>query len=232
MSSVCHFALLPWSSAAPIIRGLEEQGPLYNIRPQPSSKVVALLQVLKQVPEGDKVVIVSDFVKLLELISPCLEAEGYKAVFYTGEQSTKEKTKSLERFRTEKSIDCLLMSLKAGGAGLNITEANHMVIMDLAWNPATESQCLGRVHRIGQTREVFCTRLVVEGTVEDRMREVQSGKRKIEDELLNVLDGDGKDRILDLDQMNFLVGLQKARLRDRPKGTQGEDFLDEEIQKM
>lgn len=185
-----------------------------TFRPAPSSKGVALRQAIEKIPPGSKIIVVSSFVKLLELVRPYLEHAGIKTVMYTAKDSIRKRARALESFKKDEKIQCLLMSIKAGRTGLNLTEANHMIIMDLAWNPATEQQALGRIHRIGQEKEVHCTRLIVQDSVEARLKDLQSGKQRMSDETLGVAGGFKLDfKKLDRTQLRYLFGLDASGRR-------------------
>ena len=104
-----------------------------------------------------------------------------------------------------------MLSLKAGGTGLNLTAANHVVLYDRWWNPAVEDQARDRAWRIGQTRTVICHRLVCPGTVDERVEEVVAGKRRIAD---LVLPARSSLADLDADQLRQALGLRRDALID------------------
>ena len=162
--------------------------------------------------------IASQWVELLDLIKAYLTSTfGAKCVMYTGQQNAAQRHKSLEQFKKEGGADCLLLSITAGGAGLNITQANQLVLMDLAWNSAREQQCIGRLHRFGQKQEVVVTRLIVPDTIDERIIGLQQGKQRLSDETLSHEQDGGikkKDtKKLGLEQWRFLFNLTKSGQR-------------------
>lgn len=204
----------------PDISGPDSEDFDRTFKPQPSSKVVKLRQLIADIPREDKIIVVSGFAKVLELVRPYLERAGFKTEIYTAKYSMKERLRALESFKTDESVKCLLMSSKAGGSGLNITEANHMIFLDLAWNPATEQQCLGRIHRIGQEKPVFCTRLIVENSIEDRMKTLQSDKQKMSDETLGIASGFRLDvKNMGIAQLKYLFGLTDFKRKPVKRNT-------------
>ncbi|HKI05736.1 MAG TPA: C-terminal helicase domain-containing protein [Thermoanaerobaculia bacterium] len=90
----------------------------------------------------------------------------------------------METFQSDPTCQLFLISLKAGGLGLNLTAADYVYLLDPWWNPAVESQAIGRAHRIGQTRPVFASRLVVRDTVEEKILELQKSKRDLADAVI------------------------------------------------
>src|SRR6202011_5658997 len=97
---------------------------------------------------------------------------------------TRDRQTTVERFQTDPSCRLFLISLKAGGLGLNLTAAEYVFLLDPWWNPAVEAQAIDRAHRIGQTRHVFAYRLIARDTVEERVLELQQHKRRLADAIL------------------------------------------------
>jgi SNF2 family DNA or RNA helicase len=97
---------------------------------------------------------------------------------------TQDRRARVERFQTDKKCPVFLISLKAGGLGLNLTAADYVFILDPWWNPAVEQQAIDRAHRIGQTRHVFAYRLICKDTVEQRIAELQQKKKKLADAII------------------------------------------------
>lgn len=132
-----------------------------------SAKLERLMEILPTlIAEGHKVLIFSQFTSMLDLISQALQADGITHVVLTGE--TRDRDAVINRFQTGK-IPVFLLSLKAGGTGLNLVAADTVILYDGWWNPAVEAQAIDRVHRIGQYRPVFVHRLIVTDTVEEKM---------------------------------------------------------------
>jgi SNF2 family DNA or RNA helicase len=119
---------------------------------------------------------------MLDLIDERLAAMEIARVMLTGETPVAKRPAIIERFQTGE-VPVFLISLKAGGTGLNLTAADTVVLYDPWWNPAVEDQAIDRAHRIGQDKPVFVYRLVAEGTVEERMMHLQARKRALADAL-------------------------------------------------
>jgi superfamily II DNA or RNA helicase len=143
-----------------------------------SSKVQALADALvNAAADGHKSLVFSQWTSLLDLIEPVLEQIGIGFLRLDG--STRDRGGVVEAFQTEAGPPVLLISLKAGGTGLNLTAADHVFLCDPWWNPAVEDQAADRAHRIGQERPVMIYRLVATDTVEERILELQQRKRAI-----------------------------------------------------
>jgi SNF2 family DNA or RNA helicase len=129
------------------------------------------------VSDGHKALVFSQWTSLLDLIEPHLKTAGI--AFDRLDGSTANRGEVTERFQGQDGASVLLMSLKAGGTGLNLTAADHVFLMDPWWNPAVEAQAADRAHRIGQERPVMVYRLVSQGTVEERILGLQEKKRAL-----------------------------------------------------
>ena len=141
-----------------------------------SVKLEALSVLLEDCSEPeDKVIVFSQYVQTLKFISDHLGSFAYD--MYTGEQSQEEKDRVLARFRKQPGPRALLMSLRAGGVGLNIQEASTVVLFDRWWNPAVEDQAIQRAHRFGRTRPLHVIRFLVTDTIEDRIEAILKEKR-------------------------------------------------------
>lgn len=142
-----------------------------------TAKLDALIEMLEQqTEEGHKVLVFSQFTSMLELIEARLKESNLQYVKLTGD--TKDRAKPVKEFQ-EGSTPIFLISLKAGGTGLNLTQADVVIHYDPWWNPAVEEQATDRAHRIGQTKKVFVYKLIAKGTIEQRMVEMQERKRAI-----------------------------------------------------
>jgi SNF2 family DNA or RNA helicase len=151
---------------------------------EPSAKLDMLLpQLAEVVDEGHKVLIFSQFTSFLALVRERLEAEGIVYEYLDGK--TRDRAARVERFQTDPSVPVFLISLKAGGLGLNLTAADYVYLLDPWWNPAVEAQAIDRSHRIGQTQQVFAYRLICRDTVEQKILELQQKKRDLADAILN-----------------------------------------------
>ena len=128
------------------------------------------------VDEGRKILLFSQFTSMLSIIEELLKAEKIAYVKLTG--ATKNREKPIESFQSGKAA-VFLISLKAGGTGLNLTAADTVIHYDPWWNPAVEDQATDRAHRMGQDKAVFVYKLIAQGTVEEAIQEMQQKKRAI-----------------------------------------------------
>ena len=154
---------------------------------RPSAKLDRLMEmVLELLSEGRKIIVFSQFTSMLALVRTRLDAERIRYSVLTGE--TLDRKGAIETFQGG-ATDVFLVSLKAGGVGLNLTAADTVIIFDPWWNPAVEQQAIDRAHRIGQDKALFVYRLVAAGTVEEKMDELKARKRALADSLF---DRDGR----------------------------------------
>ncbi len=148
-----------------------------------SAKFESLLPRLEEiVEEGSKALVFSQFTSLLTLLRQRIEARGWTYEYLDG--STVDRQARVERFQSDPGCPLFLISLKAGGLGLNLTAAEYVFLLDPWWNPAVEAQAIDRAHRIGQRRPVFAYRLIAQDTVEQKILELQAEKRELADALL------------------------------------------------
>jgi SNF2 family DNA or RNA helicase len=148
-----------------------------------SAKLDVLLElVTSQLADGRRILIFSQFARMLGLISESLLGRGIGHVTLTG--NTPDRQKPIDAFQQGRA-DVFLISLKAGGAGLNLVGADTVIHYDPWWNPAAQAQATDRAHRIGQTKPVFVHDLIVAGSVEERMLGLQKHKRKLADAILS-----------------------------------------------
>jgi superfamily II DNA or RNA helicase len=151
---------------------------------EPSAKVDALLaQVDEVLDEGHKVIVFSQFTKLLSIVRDRLDQAGVPYEYLDGR--TRDRQARVEHFQTDPACKLFLISLKAGGLGLNLTAAEYVFLLDPWWNPAVEAQAIDRAHRIGQTKPVFAYRLIARDTVEEKIVELQQTKRALADAIVN-----------------------------------------------
>jgi SNF2 family DNA or RNA helicase len=143
-----------------------------------SAKLETLLARLEEVAaEGHKALVFSQFTTLLSIVRDRLDAAGTPYAYLDGR--TRKRRDKVERFQSDPACPVFLISLKAGGHGLNLTAADYVFLLDPWWNPAVESQAIDRAHRIGRTRPVHAYRLIAADTVEERIQELQAGKREL-----------------------------------------------------
>ncbi len=149
----------------------------------PGAKLELLIQQLEEViSEGHKVLVFSQFTSLLALVRSDIEEKGWDYEYLDGR--TRKRSERVKRFQEDENCPLFLISLKAGGHGLNLTAADYVFILDPWWNPAVEAQAIDRAHRIGQTRSVTAYRLISEGTVEDKIVKLQRSKRELADAII------------------------------------------------
>lgn len=166
--AACHPALIDKTAAAATFDTLNA----------PSAKLDELEQRLDEIiDEGSKALVFSQFTSMLGLIRKRLDERGIKYAYLDGQ--TRNRKDVVDRFQTDPDLPVFLISLKAGGVGLNLTAAEYVFIMDPWWNPAVEAQAIDRTHRIGQTKPVFAYRMICEDTVEQRILELQGRKRDL-----------------------------------------------------
>jgi len=143
-----------------------------------SGKLVALRELLQSaVDGGHKVLVFSQFVTMLKLVERVVKLDGLTYEYLDG--STKDRPERIARFQEDPNINMFLISLKAGGTGLNLTAADTVIHFDPWWNPAVEEQATDRAHRIGQTRVVTAYRLVAAGTIEEKILALKEKKRQL-----------------------------------------------------
>ncbi|KAJ6505853.1 P-loop containing nucleoside triphosphate hydrolase protein [Mycena vitilis] len=151
-----------------------------------SSKLSAILAILKRIPKGQKVLVFSHFVTNLDLMAEVLRGEGVSYARYHGLMGPSERTAALVRIRDDETCRVLLMSIMAGGTGLDIPACNHVMLVEPWWNPYVEDQAISRVHRIGQRREVRVYKLLVKDSIEDSIVKTQDAKREVIGGLLSL----------------------------------------------
>jgi hypothetical protein len=149
----------------------------------PSAKLDVLTEQLRAVlEEGHKALVFSQFTSLLGIVRKVLQKDGIEHEYLDGK--THDRQARVERFQNDPGCPLFLISLKAGGVGLNLTAADYVFILDPWWNPAVEAQAVDRTHRIGQSRQVFAYRLITRDTVEEKVLELQQTKRGLADAIL------------------------------------------------
>ena len=148
-----------------------------------SAKIDMLLERLREVvEEGHKAIVFSQFVKLLDIARLKLDREGLMYASLDGR--TRHRGTVVDQFQRDPNCRIFLISLKAGGLGLNLTAADYVFLLDPWWNPAIEAQAIDRAHRIGQTRRVFAYRLIAKDTVEEKVLQLQQGKKDLADAII------------------------------------------------
>lgn len=153
-----------------------------------SGKVLVLLSRLSEAFDGRKkrkVVIFSQFVKLLDRLKPVLSKRFPETQIFELKGSTRDRSQPVKAFQNERESAIILVSLKAGGTGVTLNTADYLFLMDPWWNPAVENQAIDRVHRMGQTLPVFIFRMITKGTIEERIQKLKSEKRALFDSTFN-----------------------------------------------
>ena len=149
----------------------------------PSAKLDTLCDMLAEVIDGgQKALVFSQFTSMLALVRKRLDELGIRYAYLDGQ--TRNRKQVVEQFQEDPDLQVFLISLKAGGVGLNLTAAEYVFILDPWWNPAVEAQAIDRTHRIGQTKPVFAYRMICEDTVEQRIIDLQQRKRKLADAIV------------------------------------------------
>lgn len=149
----------------------------------PSGKFDAFKDMAMDIVEGGhKVLVFSQFVQMLQIIKQWLEFSQIPFCYLDG--ASKDRFEQVDRFNNSPQIPIFLISLKAGGTGLNLTSADYVIHYDPWWNPAVESQATDRTHRIGQTRQVFSYKLICQNTVEEKILKLQEAKRSVAEAII------------------------------------------------
>ncbi len=149
----------------------------------PSGKFDAFKDMVTDIiEEGHKVLVFSQFVQMLHIIRSWLVISNTPFAYLDG--SSKDRFEQVDRFNNDPDIPIFLISLKAGGTGLNLTSADYVIHYDPWWNPAVENQATDRTHRIGQTRQVFAYKMICQNTVEEKILKLQESKRNVAESII------------------------------------------------
>ncbi len=166
-----------------------------------SAKVEALMETLEPlIEEGQKVLVFSQFVELLAILRGEMDARGWRHWYLAGD--TEDRGALVKDFQAATDAGVFLISLKAGGFGLNLTASSYVVLFDPWWNPAVENQAIDRTHRIGQANKVIAYRLLIKDSIEEKIRALQKQKSSLAEDVL----GEEKfSQSLSLDDLRFLL---------------------------
>jgi SNF2 family DNA or RNA helicase len=171
-----------------------------SLKREPSAKMEALLELLEPlVEEGNKVLIFSQFLGLIDLLRAEFEKRGWAHFVLIGE--TENRGQLVQSFQDHQGSALFLISLKAGGFGLNLTAASYVVLFDPWWNPAVEAQAIDRTHRIGQSSTVIAYRLLVKNSIEEKIRHLQAKKAAL---VKDVLGEEGFASQLTIEDLKFV----------------------------
>jgi len=152
--------------------------------PNHSIKLDELSRELSEDISNHKALVFSQFLGMLALIRQKLDELGIKYEYFDGSTSAPDREKAIQSFQNDDTVRVFLISLKAGGVGLNLTAADYVYIVDPWWNPAVEQQAIDRTHRIGQTKNIFAYRMICKDTIEDKILHLQDRKRALAKELI------------------------------------------------
>jgi hypothetical protein len=171
---------------------LQQGGALENR----SGKLERLIELLREVPPGDKALVFTQYTRFDRLVSHLSERLGKRVEFFHGSLNAQQRQELLAEFAGEGGPQVLVVSLRAGGRGLNLPAANHVFHFDRWWNPAVEQQATDRAHRLGQSKPVFVHSLICTGTLEERIDALLESKKEL---VQKVLAGTGEDWLGELD---------------------------------
>ena len=168
----------------------------------PSSKIETLFEMLEEIVlNNHKVLIFSNFLGVLDLISSKAEEVGYNHLIMTG--ATRNREELVKKFQEDKNISLFLMTLKVGGVGLNLTSADYVFIVDPWWNVAAENQAIDRVYRIGQKNKVFSYKLITKGSIEEKIIKLQEQKKELSDMIVKA---DEIIKTLSKEEIDYILG--------------------------
>jgi non-specific serine/threonine protein kinase len=174
---------------------------------EPVTSSVKIEELIREVQENagnHKLLVFSQFTEMLKLIKQQFEEQGISYCYLDGSTSLPKRKEEVTRFTEDESVKAFLISLKAGGVGLNLTVADYVYLVDPWWNPAAEQQAIDRAHRIGQKRKVFAYKMICKDTVEEKILQLQEKKKMLADELIHEDAGFVKN--LSRDDIEFLFG--------------------------
>jgi non-specific serine/threonine protein kinase len=165
--------------------------------PAESVKLEEITRELTEHASEHKALVFSQFLGMLDLIRQRLDAAGIRYAYLDGQTTNRKEV--VDAFQNEPEVRVFLISLTAGGVGLNLTAADYVYLVDPWWNPAVEQQAIDRTHRIGQDKKIFAYRMICKDTIEEKIMHLQTRKRKIADDLIN-------------DEAGFIKSLTRADL--------------------
>ncbi|KUG11953.1 DNA helicase [Elizabethkingia sp. HvH-WGS333] len=145
-------------------------------------KIEILTEQIENKSKEHKILVFSQFVEMLDLIKAKLDEKSIRYEYLTGQ--TQNRGAKVQHFQNNEEVRVFLISLKAGGTGLNLTEADYVYLVDPWWNPAVENQAIDRSYRIGQTKNVVAVRMICSGTIEEKMMNLQKKKKKLAQDLI------------------------------------------------
>jgi SNF2 family DNA or RNA helicase len=146
------------------------------------NEVIEMVQ--KAIENKHKILLFSQFVQHLNLYKEYFKMQNQSFLYLDGSTPSAERSKLVNEFQKDKDIPLFLISLKAGGVGLNLTSADYVFLLDPWWNPAVEKQAMDRTHRIGQTKPVFVYKFISKNTIEEKIIKLQEKKQRVSDDLI------------------------------------------------
>jgi SNF2 family DNA or RNA helicase len=170
--------------------------------PNHSIKLEELAREITENISNHKALVFSQFLGMLALIKEKLKALDVTFEYFDGSTSATDREKAIQNFQANDECRVFLISLKAGGVGLNLTAADYVYIVDPWWNPAVEQQAIDRTHRIGQTKNIFAYRMICKDTIEDKILQLQERKRSLARDL--IADDDGFVKNLTKEDVEYL----------------------------
>ncbi len=175
-----------------------------NSQAIPSAKFeIVKEKIIELMNENHKVVMFSQFTGMLDIIQKWVMQESFYLERIDGTITGKARQDAIERFQSHQGSGIFIISLKAGGVGINLTSADYVMHLDPWWNPAIESQATDRVHRMGQKNKVFVYKFIAEGTIEEKIQELQSQKKQL---ITQIIDIDNlEEKTINLDEIKSLV---------------------------
>lgn len=189
------------------LRQLCDHPALVEKSPETSFGSVKIEELIREVQENagnHKLLVFSQFTQMLHLIRDEFQKAGITYCYLDGKTSLPNRKEQVTKFQDDESIKAFLISLKAGGVGLNLTVADYVYLVDPWWNPAAEQQAIDRAHRIGQKRKVFAYKMICKDTVEEKILKLQEKKQMLADDLIQEESGFVKN--LTRDDVEFLFG--------------------------
>ncbi|KAH8671190.1 SNF2 family N-terminal domain-containing protein [Xylariales sp. PMI_506] len=179
-------------------------------------KTMELLRAIQDQNPQEKTLIFSVFASFLDLLEIPIHDAGYSYRRYDGSMNHSERDAAVEDFMTKGDVKIMLISLKAGNAGLNLQKATQVIILDPFWNPSVEDQAVGRAHRLGQKHSVTVNRVLIQGTIEDRILELQEKKRTLVSEVLSTEAAHSLSR-LSVEELAKLFGIRTPQRKRNPE---------------
>jgi SNF2 family DNA or RNA helicase len=149
-----------------------------------SIKIKTLINHIEEKTNKHKILVFSQFVKMLALVKDKLESKGISYEYLDGKCNVKQREASVDNFQNNDEVKVFLISLKAGGTGLNLTAADYVYLLDPWWNPAVENQAIDRAYRIGQDKKVIAYRMICKNTIEEKIKNIQSKKKKLASDII------------------------------------------------